>query len=379
MPEHHARFGGSTAGRTMNCPGWRQLADHLPKGDDSSFYADKGTLLHNAMEAIMGDAVEPESVIGMEYNGITLDEALYHEKIVPAMEAVEEIFKIYGIEEWACEEWVHMGREEVGGTGDLMGKGEVWSLVLDYKFGDGIMVSPVENDQFKFYGSAGYHTPETADLFEDTEKVVFAVVQPSDHAEKDYEVWETTIEQVRDYKDRFLLAVDKAEAKNPGYCAGGWCKFCPAAALCPEKTGEAHRALLLDAKQLEDLTAALKMADALEDWIATVRERAHSQLESGATLKGFKLVMKQARRKWIDPEAAMKKLARKLGGKKNVVEEKFLSPAQIEKVAKAQKVDIDLDDMTTKQSSGTALVKASDKRPAVIGGAAAQAALASVQ
>lgn len=378
MPSQHARYGGSTAARTIHCPGWRQLADTQPPSSSSSF-ADRGTLLHNAMEAILSedDDFDPKSVIGMEYEGITLDESLYQEKVIPALEAVYKIFDTYGIEEWACEERVALSKE-AWGTGDLLGAGDAWALVLDFKFGDGHIVSPVENHQFLFYGSAAYHTPATADLFEGIEDVVFVVVQPTSHRSEDYEVWETKVDRLRLYKDQFLLAVEEAESDDPITCAGNWCNYCPAQAVCPEKTGAAQRAKLMDPADLETLREALALADELEEWIASVRKTAHEQLEKGARVKGWKLVLKRATRQWKDPEDALKKLARKLGGKKSIVKESLLTPKQIEDLAKAEGVKLELDDLVLKKSSGTTLAKASDKRQAVIGGEAAQAALASI-
>lgn len=377
MPElQHAPFGGSTAARTMNCPGWRQLADTQPHQGSSSF-ADRGTMLHNAMELIYRDDVKPETVIGMKYKDLELTKELYNEKIVPAVAAVEEIFKTYGIDEWGCEEKVTLA-DDAWGTCDVLGVGNVWSIVLDYKFGDGIMVSPVENHQFLFYGSAAYHTSDTADLFDGNEKVVFAVVQPSSHTDKDYSVWETTTDRLRDYRDPFLARVIEAKGEDPATCAGSHCKFCPAIAVCPQKTGAAHRAQLLNPKDLETIRESLKLADELETWIAAVRKTAHEQLEQGATLKGWKLVMKRATRKWNDDTKIAKYLARKLGGRKNVVKEKVITPKQAEDLAKSLDVVLNVEDMITAKSSGTTLAPAADKRTAVIGGAALASALASV-
>jgi hypothetical protein len=375
MPELHAAFGGSTASRTMNCPGWRQLADTQPHQGSSSF-ADRGTLLHNAMELIFRDDVKPESVIGMVYNDITLTEELYHEKIVPACNAVDEIFKAYGITEWGCEEKVTLA-DDAWGTCDVIGAGEVWSLVLDYKFGDGIQVSPVENDQFLFYGSGAYHTKDTADLFDDRTKAVFAVVQPNARG-ADYSVWETTTARLRDYREPFLARVEEAKGVEPKTCAGDHCKFCPAIAVCPQKTGAAHRAQLLNPKDLETIRESLKLANELETWITAVRKTAHEQLEVGAALRGWKLVLKRATREWVDEDKAIKYLARKLGGRKSVVVEKAITPAQAEKLAKTAKVVLSVDAMIESKSSGSTLAPADDKRPAIIGGAAMEAALASV-
>jgi hypothetical protein len=377
MPELHAPYGGSTAARTMACPAWKQLAETLPKGNSSSVFADRGTLLHNAMEAIFQDDVDPISVIGMEYEGIVLTEELYLDKIVPAMAAAHEIFAKYGIDEWVCEEKVSLA-EDAWGTSDVLGRGPGAAICLDWKFGDGIVVSPVESKQLLFYASAAYHTAETSDLFDDIDRVILAIVQPTSHRGEDYQVWETTIGRVRDFRGDFLIAVDKAEEEGAATCAGDHCKFCPASSICPQKNGDAQRALLMAPGDLETLTENLRLAHELEAWIGDVKAMAHTQMETGAEVKGWKLVMKRATRKWKDEAAALKSLARKAGGKKNIVNEKIMSPTQVEKVFKALDKKVDLDAFTESKSSGTTLAKASDKRPAVLSGAALQAALASV-
>jgi hypothetical protein len=376
MPELHAKFGGSTASRTMNCPGWRQLADSLPKNDSSSSFADRGTLLHNAMERIYHDDVEAETVIGMEYNGIILTEELFKEKIVPAVAAVEEVLNTYNIDTLVCEEKVTLA-DDAWGTADMIGAGEEWAIVLDYKFGDGIMVSPVENDQFLFYGSGAYHTKRTADLFDDVEKVAFVVVQPKPKGSA-YSVWETTSARLRDYREPYLAAVSIAKGPDPLTCAGNWCKFCPASSICPQKTGSAQRAMLLNPTDLDTIRESLKLAKELETWIATVRATAHEQLEKGAAIKGWKLVMKRATRKWDDDDKVAKYLARKFGGRKNVIHEKVITPAQAETMAKTDGVELNLDGRITAQSSGTTLAAVTDKRPAIVGGKALEAALASI-
>ncbi len=377
MSKIHARFGGSTAERTMNCPGWRQLADTVPDKSSSSF-ADRGTLLHNAVERIMQDDLEPKLVIGMEYEGIVLTQELFDEKIIPAIAAVQAIFKAYGINEWVCEEKVTLS-EEAWGTSDLLGTSPAWVLVLDYKFGDGIVVSPVENHQLLFYGSAAYHTEETADLFDDIKNVVFAIVQPSTYSAEDYRVWETTTARLADYCGLFLSHIEEAKQPDVLTYAGEHCKFCPAMSICPQKTGAAQRALLMNPTDLSIISESLKLANELDKWIAEVRTTAYEQLENGADIKGWKLVLKRSIRTWMDSDKAAKSLARKLGGKKNVVVEKVITPTQAEKLAKLQKVKLHMDDMIMSKSGGTTMVKSTDKRIAVIGGKAIQAALASIQ
>ncbi len=374
----HHRYGGSTASRTWNCAGWRQLADTLPHGDGTgSEFARRGTLLHNAMEAILGgDEVDPKSVIGMTYEDQELTTDLYQEKIVPAMAAFDELCMTYGIEEWECESESVMA-EDVGGTSDLIGAGVVWTLVLDWKFGDGIMVSPVENHQGLFYGSSACHNPMVMDLFEGREKVVIAIVQPGNRDGDDYAVWETSMGRVTEYQEQFLGKVALAEAEDPGYCTGEWCRFCPASSVCPEKTGAAQRALIMNPEDLKTLTASLKLADELKDWITAVETSAHEQLEKGAVIKGWKLVMKRATRKWIDETRAGTYLARRFG-KRNVIIPKLIGVPAAEKLAKASEKALTIDHLIEKKSSGTTLAKASDKRPAVPSANAVAAAVKSL-
>ena len=54
--DFHYKYGGSTAGRTLVCQGWRAYADTLPKGPSSTSVADRGTMLHNCCELLIRDA-----------------------------------------------------------------------------------------------------------------------------------------------------------------------------------------------------------------------------------------------------------------------------------------------------------------------------------
>ena len=375
----HYRYGGSTASRTWNCPGWRQLADTLPQGSDSgSEFARRGTLCHNVMEAILGlDEATRADCIGMTYEDQVMTPELYQEKIVPALAAFDALCKEYGITEWEVES-ESMLADDVGGTSDLIGAGDVWTMILDWKFGDGVAVSPVENHQGLFYGAGAAHNPVVSDLFEGRKKVVVAIVQPSRDGGPDYSVWETTMPRILDYKDQFLAVVELAESDGAPTRAGDWCKFCPVAPICPQKTGDAQRALQLKPDDMDTLTESLALAQSLKQWINDVETAAHEQLERGARIKGWKLVQKRANRSWVDETKAMTYLARRLG-KKNVVVEKIIGIPAAEKMLKATEKAFSLDHLVHSQSSGTTLAPADDKRPAVPSASAVAAAVKSLR
>ena len=87
--KHSKIVGGSTAKRVMNCVGSVALVDKMPPKPSSDF-ADRGTLLHNAMPLIL-EGAPPESVIGMTYEKQVLTQELYEEKILPALAALDKI------------------------------------------------------------------------------------------------------------------------------------------------------------------------------------------------------------------------------------------------------------------------------------------------
>ena len=113
-----------------------------------------------------------------------------------------------------------------------------------------------------------------------------------------------------------------------------------------------------------DLNTALNLADELGPWIKAVRSFAFDQLEAGAKGLDWKLVQKRATRKWIDAEATTRYLKRKLKAEHAMVST-VISPAVAEKVAKKLKIKIRMGRLTSCKSSGTTLVRLSDKREAV--------------
>ena len=87
---HSSIVGGSTASRVINCPGSVALVAKMPPRA-SSEYADRGTLLHDAISLILDGKETAQSVIGMTYEGQTLTQELYDEKIDSALTILAQI------------------------------------------------------------------------------------------------------------------------------------------------------------------------------------------------------------------------------------------------------------------------------------------------
>ena len=383
----HYKYGGSTAKRTLNCPGWRALADSIDIIDVSSEHADRGTMLHTCCEILEDDGLSYAELLekGVEYEGQVLTEELLEEKVIPAFEAMEDFVEDHGFTTVVTEELLEYN-DIIGGTPDLL----MWSLAKigcgDYKFGDGVMVFADDNDQMFF----AVWIALVCDVFkvdlDPDMPVEFAIIQPSDKRENTLDVWETTIEAVENFGERFLDAVNIAENSEPGENLndGDWCKFCKGAGICPKKGDKARKALALIASPelkdnikiqktgetndltipVLDLSDALILAKQLEPWIKDVRTFAFNILSAGGDIPGHKLVKKRATRKWIDPEATAEYLKRKLTAKV-AMKLTVISPKQAEDAAKKAKVVLRMKDRTISESSGNTIALEGDKREAV--------------
>ena len=376
----HAIFGGSTAARTMNCPAWRQLADQMPPQGSSQF-ADRGTLLHNAMELILEHeefnyfqkGFDYSFVIGTTYEGIELTQELFDEKIVPAYESVKEIFEIYGIDDYACEGKVSM-HTDAWGTADLLACGDEYFLCLDYKFGDGVQVQAEGNVQGLFYSSAAAITPDFADMYSADKKLVVAIVQPTKNGDH-FSCWEPEDFSPERFCLDFVAAMERAKKPDPAPCAGSWCAFCPGEAVCPAKTGELQALNRIDLKDLT-MIPTYEELDSMKSTLKAIEKLVHAQMEEGVNIPGFKLVNKRAARVYSDQPAIELKIKK---AKRIKMEDaytyKLKTPAQLEKVLKEKGIDYKefVGDNVQSVSSGTTLASASDKRAAVVPAQALQA------
>ena len=360
MASHSLIVGGSTAKRVINCPGSVALVAKMPP-KDSSTYADRGTLLHNAMAAILdSDTVTPESMLWTTYKDETLTGELLSEKILPALAALDAIDP-EGVMEYAVETVVGFGAYLPGvfGSADLLGRLGNRAVVLDWKFGDGVAVSAEENEQGLFYAAAAMRTPETAWVFEGAEEIEIVIVQPPM-----VKRWVTTPKRVKEFERSLKRAVKASTMPDAAIVVGDHCRWCAAKPLCPKMTGAVDRAVKVQMENLpaETIGAYLGNADLLEDWIKDLRALAMTMMEAGTKVPGYKLVAKRSVRKWLDESKAADALVA-LGV--DPMKQELVSPAQAEKLLKPLKQALP-DDLVASVSSGTTFAPESDPRPEVL-------------
>ena len=351
--KHSTVVGGSTAKRVMNCPGSVALVQLAPPSP-SSIYADKGTLLHTAIsEVLLGE----DNVIGMTYEGQTLDQTLFDDKVQVALDLLDTLDP-GGEMKLAIETRVGFGKFLPGAFGscDVLGRIGNTAYVIDWKFGDGVIVDAEQNEQLMYYAAAAMRTPEVAWVFDSAVAIECVIIQPPVIRQ-----WTTTPKRIGQFARALKKAVKVASLPDAKLTPGDHCRFCPAKPTCPAMTGAVDRALKvkLDAVDDEMLGKYATNAVLLQGWIDSLNELVQTKIEKGYKIPGWKMVAKRGTRKWADPKAAPDAL-KALGI--NPIKQELVSPAQAEKLLKTNLPD----GLTVSVSSGDTLAPESDPRPAVL-------------
>ena len=391
--EHSSIMGGSTAEQRIQCPGSYALDKDIPKSGDTE-YTREGTALHHAMEyALLELEGAVDQLLGMEFYGIVITEELIEEKLRPAMEAFNKLVDMNGGDfDYLVEVKGSLeGAEMPGcyGTSDIFGRFANGKLcTLDWKFGDGVKVSPQGSSQLGFYSGCMLYTPDE-DLkeivgLEDSQPIIFAIVQPVRGMDDDcWQTWDTNTEWVEDFLDlateAYTIAIDFAakvdaaaneaerraiiNAPDAPFKTGDHCRFCRAKITCPLKTktvGEVEK-VKHSIAEMDPVTMAtwLDKVDEIEGFIKDLRKHAHAEVESGVRVPGWGLKPKRASRVYSDPVAAETTLKRHLKVDGAFVK-KLITPAQAEKKLGKEKYQKVLAKHVSSVSSGYNLVKCKD-------------------
>jgi hypothetical protein len=423
----HSRFGGSSASRWLNCPGSVALIATVPK-KPSSKYADEGTAAHALAEECLitgvpdayslldeafprGEENECKRFVVTEEMARAVQvylDAVYAElQAAPDAELyVESKFAIRLPSDPEDQE------PEVFGSNDAMvytpSKSRL--AVFDYKHGAGVDVKVEDNDQLKFYAAgAALSRPDwpiaEVELFVVQPRTREALVDEDDGVKR----WRMDALDIIEFAGEVERGVAAARRMHVGNSDGGvfvasetpgeealkvgsWCRWCPAAGVCPARETDAVRGAGLEFADIADIAPSalpkpaemdtarigqvLRGLDTLREWATQVEVYAFGLLQQGVSVPGFKLVEKDARRKWIDNEADIAAFLTMMHGVDpgDVMPPKLVTITEAERLLKAAigdakkfkeaKEDLSLR-YTLKESSGLKLAPASDKREAV--------------
>lgn len=361
----HSSLGASGMHRWSQCPGSVRLAATVE--NRSSRYAEEGTEAHAFAERWLRTKACPNDWPDEEMRDAV---AVY-------VKTVEDDYRQSAEgSDLLVEQRFDLGSVYPGcfGTADACtyDRGSKTLRVYDYKHGAGVAVEVSGNPQLLYYGlgallSTGYACDE----------VELVIVQPRcPHPDGPVRRHRLKAIELIDFAADLAEYAKATEDPNAPLNPGDHCRFCPASGVCPAVHGIAQRlakqqftpALSYDPAALSE---TLRWLPILEAWIKQTREFAYGEAQHGRTPPGWKVVDKQAVRKWRD-EAAAKAALIKFGVAETDLYEpqEFLSAPKIEKVIGKKAFaklleDHEKENLVVKESSGSTLAPDTDKRPEV--------------
>lgn len=231
----HSTFSASASERWLNCPGSVRLAAQAGPAAESE-YAAEGTLAHELAAKCFARGDDAPKYVGhFGARSVTAEMAAAVQTYLNAVRAdkekyggtllVEQRVRLPGID----------GR--MFGTADAVLVHRAGLVVYDYKHGKGVPVS-VESPQLLYYALGVVLSRPLAQRIVHIELVV---VQPRcDFFDQKVRRRIVPPEEIYDFILRLRAGVRAAEAKDAPRVPGKWCRFCPAAALCPEREVVPH-------------------------------------------------------------------------------------------------------------------------------------------
>lgn len=366
----HATFGASNSKRRMACPGSLKAEEPFP--DTSSPFAELGTAAHELGEYCLENGVfSVRDKIGDTIYNHVIDDNMadavqvyvgYVLGIIieesPALVKLEQRFSLEDLDP----------PMPMFGTSDctIYGKesGNLW--IIDYKHGQGVAVDVEDNAQLKYYAlgavlKIGNRAPINA--------VYTVIVQPrAQHRDGPIRTYQYTKDEILDFGTDLIDAAHAALKPDAPRVSGDHCRFCKAAGVCPALRTNALTVAQDEfgaLRSIDDLTPT-EIADfmnripLIEEWVKSIRRHAHTVLESGEALPGYKLVERRPTRKWKTEEALLEWASSEGLEDDEIYNKSLKSPAQIEKVVGKKNVPGDL---IMSVSTGLSMVADTDNRP----------------
>lgn len=249
------------------------------------------------------------------------------------------------------------------GTGDcvIVSKGRLH--IIDFKYGQGVLVDAEENPQMKLYALGALR--EFGEKYQ-IKRVKMTIFQPR---RENVTTWETTVCRLKRWADKDLkLKAEKAYNGEGNYCPGEWCLFCKAAVKCRARAEEKLRLaqsefklppLLTDA----EIEAVLEKLPDMKKWADEIQDYALTSALNGKEWKGFKLVEGRSVRKYSDEDEVAK--AAMSAGYNDIYKKSLISITDMERLMGKKDFATILGGLIVKPQGKPTLVPDTDKREAI--------------
>lgn len=359
----HALLSASSAHRWLACPPSAVANEAYP--DQDTEFTREGTLAHEVAEKIARQRLEGTGEISDNEKDITHEMidcangyADYIEELITSEDAVVLLEQRVDFSPWVPGGF---------GTCDCIIIQDDTLIIIDYKYGQGVAVSAIDNPQMKLYALGALNDYGIA---LEVTKVEMHIYQPRIN---NISTDELTTEVLIAWADKTVKpTADKAYKGKGKHNPGEHCRFCQHAGKCRALTRicteyvEVH-GLRVGVPSLADFEVAevLRMEPLISLWLKKVREQAMTSLMNGESIPGYKLVEgKLGNRKWSNETEVYEHLVAQGFLSDEITETKLLSPAQMDKALGKKKVAELLESFIERAPGAPTIAPETDKRPA---------------
>jgi hypothetical protein len=342
----------------MACPGSVAAEAGIP--DQTSRFAEEGTLAHNLMEEALGS--------GMPCSRLSVDSEMV-EHVQTYVDYVNSLVlpgdSVFIERRVDFSEWVPEGF----GTADTVVMNGDRIHIVDLKYGKGVPVYAENNPQAMLYALGAY---AEFSFVADFDTVRISIVQPRLDSISE---WEISVTDLLKFGETARQAAEATQDPNAKRIPGEkQCRFCKAKATCPALYKMTADTLMADFEQIdeapqpnkltdEQLRVAIENKPLIEAWLGSVELVVKQRLIDGGKFDGFKLVEGRTVRKWSNEDQAGELLVDLLGESSSYTK-KIISPAQAEKLLGKKDKALIADEIVSPRGAVT-LAKKSDPRPAI--------------
>lgn len=250
------------------------------------------------------------------------------------------------------------------GTGDCIIISDKTMHVIDFKYGQGVLVEAEQNPQMMLYALGALRL---FDSLYDIDEVAMTIYQPR---RENISTWTIAVDDLKAWAENELVPKARLAYEGKGeYLTGPWCTFCKAAVKCRARAEEklrlaqyefARPPLLTDA-EIEDILD--KLSD-LTSWANEIMAYAQdAALNQGKQWRGWKVVEGRSNRKYSNEEAVIE--AANAAGYHDIFRKSLIPLTEMEKLMGKQDFHDILGGLIVKPAGKPTLVPVSDKRPAI--------------
>lgn len=363
-PETHALLSASSAHRWLNCTPSALLEAGKPDKDSTASL--EGTAAHALAEWKLaemlgrGPGARPQST----YDTVEMDEhtSAYVTHVNQLLDDHEGPSRVF------IEQRLDYSKYAPGGygTGDCVIVSDGLLDIVDFKYGQGVLVEAEQNPQLKLYALGALEAFQ--DIYR-VDQVRATIFQPR----RDNTVRvEYSRSELVEWGEQTVKPAAALAAKGKGeFKAGQWCQFCKLAATCRARAEENLKLARLEFKpgpelSDEEVTQVLRQLPDLTKWAAEVEKYAtQAAVSQGKQWAGMKLVAGRSVRKYADENQVIQ-AARDAGYKDtDIFESKLITLTRMEKLVGKKQFTQIFDGLVVKPEGKPTLVPMSDRRKAL--------------